>query len=246
MHSVTNTNVLTVSGLSHSFFQRGQSIDVLANLSFELSRGEIVSVMGESGTGKSTLLLCCGGMLKPTAGKVLISNEDYYSLSQSQRSAIRSMRIGYLFQTLQLIPYLTILQNIVAVESVTLDRAKHWIDRLGLMDRADHKPNALSHGQRQRAALARALAHDPRLLIADEPTGNLDTRTSYEIMEIFQELNDIGKTIVVVTHEPDIAKMCKRNIVFKDGKVIKDFMVEKPVNAKEELAKIPKQEDVLV
>ena len=229
-------------------------VQALRGVDLNIYEGDFVAILGHSGSGKSTFMNMIGCLDLPTSGEIYIDEKNVANYDRDQLATIRNKKLGFVFQAYNLLSRTTSLENVElpllynpelsANKRETLSKAA--LEKVGLGDRVYHLTNQLSGGQQQRVAIARALVNKPLVILADEPTGNLDTRTSYEIMEIFQELNDTGKTIVVVTHEPDIAKMCKRNIVFKDGRVVKDFMVEKPVIAKEELAKIPKQEDVLV
>lgn len=249
MNTVIKTNNIVKT------FDLGEvKVRALRGVDLEIYEGDFVAILGHSGSGKSTFMNIIGCLDLPTSGEIYIDDKNVANYDRDKLATIRNKKLGFVFQAYNLLSRTTALENVelplLYNPEVSTDKrealSKAALEKVGLGDRVSHLTNQLSGGQQQRVAIARALVNEPLVILADEPTGNLDTRTSYEIMEIFQELNDAGKTIVVVTHEPDIAKMCKRNIVFKDGKVIKDFMVEKPVNAKEELAKIPKQEDVLV
>jgi putative ABC transport system ATP-binding protein len=196
--------ILQVENLGHRYASGGKSLEVLREVNLEIRATQLVAVQGESGCGKTTLLLACGAMQKPTAGRVKIDQQNVYELSTSARSQFRARKIGYLFQTLQLIPYLTLLNNIRIVQGVSSETAKQWLDRLGLADRMHHKPEALSHGQRQRAALARAIAHQPALVIADEPTGNLDEKHSQMVFETLREFANNGGAVLIATHDAQI------------------------------------------
>lgn len=249
MNTVIKTNNIVKT------FDLGEvKVRALRGVDLEIYEGDFVAILGHSGSGKSTFMNIIGCLDLPTSGEIYIDDKNVANYDRDKLATIRNKKLGFVFQAYNLLSRTTALENVelplLYNPEVSADKrealSKAALEKVGLGDRVSHLTNQLSGGQQQRVAIARALVNEPLVILADEPTGNLDTRTSYEIMEIFQELNDAGKTIVVVTHEPDIAKMCKRNIVFKDGKVVKDFMVEKPVNAKEELAKIPKQEDVLV
>lgn len=249
MNTVIKTNNIIKT------FDLGEvKVRALRGVDLEIYEGDFVAILGHSGSGKSTFMNIIGCLDLPTSGEIYIDDKNVANYDRDKLATIRNKKLGFVFQSYNLLSRTTALENVelplLYNPEVSADKrealSKAALEKVGLGDRVSHLTNQLSGGQQQRVAIARALVNEPLVILADEPTGNLDTRTSYEIMEIFQELNDVGKTIVVVTHEPDIAKMCKRNIVFKDGKVVKDFMVEKPVNAKEELAKIPKQEDVLV
>jgi len=177
----------------------------------------MVAVQGESGSGKTTLLLACGAMQKPTSGKVLLNQRDVFDLTPAARSQFRASQIGYLFQTLQLVPYLNVLDNVRIVKGVTAGTAKQWLERLGLDDRLHHKPDALSHGQRQRVALARAIAHRPALVIADEPTGNLDGKNARLVFDSLREFADGGGAVLIAAHEPAIADFADRILHIKSG-----------------------------
>ncbi len=246
--------VIRASNIIKTFDLGEVKVRALRGVDLEINEGDFVAILGHSGSGKSTFMNIIGCLDVPSSGEVYIDDNNVANYSRDKLATIRNKKIGFVFQSYNLLSRTTALENVElpllynpevsAVERA--DLSKKALERVGLGDRLSHLTNQLSGGQQQRVAIARALVNEPLVILADEPTGNLDTRTSYEIMGIFQELNEAGKTIVIVTHETDIAKMCKRNIVFKDGKVIKDFMVDKPINAKEELAKMPKQEDVLV
>lgn len=192
-------------------------MDVLHDVNFEIAAGEMVVIQGNSGSGKTTLLLDCGAMQNPTSGRVEINQKDIFNLSPSARNAFRSSQIGYLFQTLELVPYLSLLDNVRMVKSVTTESAKRWLDRLGLSDRQSHKPDSLSHGQRQRGALARAVAHQPDLLIVDEPTGNLDPVNARIVFETLREIADQGAAVLVASHDPGIYSIADRHYQIESG-----------------------------
>jgi putative ABC transport system ATP-binding protein len=214
----------------HKFYDLGETkVHALRGVSVEIGRGEFVAIMGASGSGKSTFMNMLGCLDKPSSGRYILEGTDVAQLSKKELAAIRNRQIGFVFQGFNLLARTTALEN---TELPTLyarltkeersKRAHDALDMVGLGERTHHFPSQLSGGQQQRVAIARALVNKPSILLADEPTGNLDSRTSVEIMDIFQRLNDQGLTIVLVTHEPDIAHFAKRVIVFRDGKIRKD------------------------
>ncbi|GAA0727026.1 ABC transporter ATP-binding protein [Clostridium malenominatum] len=217
-------------------------LKALKEINLSIEEKEFVAIMGASGSGKSTLMNILGCLDRLTSGKYILDGEDISSLDDNSLAEIRNKKIGFVFQAFNLLPKLTALANVELPmmyagypKSEREEKAKLALDRVGLSDRIHHKPNELSGGQKQRVAIARALVNSPSIILADEPTGNLDSKSSEEIMGIFQELNDEGVTIVMVTHEPDIAMHTKRAIVFKDGNIISDKPVEKRtvINSKE-------------
>jgi putative ABC transport system ATP-binding protein len=231
----------------HRIYDLGeQKVAALRGVSLEIMRGEFVAIMGASGSGKSTFMNMLGCLDRPTSGHYILEGTDVAQMTKSELAKIRNRRIGFVFQGFNLLSRTTALEN---VELPTLyarlskeERQKRSVQALtmvGLGDRTGHFPSQLSGGQQQRVAIARALVNQPAILLADEPTGNLDSRTSVEIMDIFQRLNDSGLTIVLVTHEPDIAQFAKRNVVFRDGLIQKDSLVEKRSRASEVLATLP-------
>ncbi|HEX6880610.1 MAG TPA: ABC transporter ATP-binding protein [Terriglobales bacterium] len=221
-------------------------VAALRGVSLEIARGEFVAIMGASGSGKSTFMNMLGCLDRPTSGRYFLEGTDVAQMTKSELARIRNRRIGFVFQGFNLLSRTTALEN---VELPTLyarvgkddrtDRAVRALQMVGLGDRVGHFPSQLSGGQQQRVAIARALVNQPSILLADEPTGNLDSRTSIEIMDIFQRLNDSGLTIVLVTHEPDIAQFAKRNVVFRDGQIQKDLVVQNRSRASEALKEMP-------
>lgn len=194
-----------------------QRLEVLRGIDLEVDASKMVAIQGESGSGKTTLLLACGAMQQPTSGRVLINQQDVFESSTASRSQFRARHIGYLFQTLQLVPYLNVLDNVRIVRGVTTTTAKQWLARLGLSDRLRHKPSALSHGQRQRVALARAIVHRPALVIADEPTGNLDAGNTRLVFETLREFADDGGAVLIASHDPTIESFADQVLFLESG-----------------------------
>ena len=236
----------------HKTYTMGDvKVHALRGVSLTIRPGEFVAIMGASGSGKSTTMNIIGCLDRPTSGTYILDGEDVSQLSKDERADIRCKKIGFIFQGFNLLPRTSALENVelpmlyLGVDAATRhQRASEALAAVGLAGREQNHPNQLSGGQQQRVAVARSLVNNPALILADEPTGNLDSRTSVEVMEIFQRLNrERGITLVLVTHEPDIAEYADRVIVFKDGKIKSDHPVEHRRNAAEELKNMPVIED---
>ena len=226
-------------------------VHALRGIDLEISSGEFTAIMGPSGSGKSTFMNIIGCLDVPTAGSYFLDGADVSSLNKDQLARTRNKKIGFIFQTFNLLSRTSALENVelplLYNPSVKAkerkEKAMNMLEMVGLADWHHHFPSQLSGGQQQRIAIARALVNDPVIVLADEPTGNLDTRTSFEIMEIFQELNGRGMTIALVTHEPDISQFAKRNVSFRDGRISKEILVQNIKNAQKELARLPVEDD---
>lgn len=209
------------------------SLHVLKGINLEIKEGEMVSIMGSSGSGKSTLLNILGMLDNYDQGEYLLDNTLIKDLSETKAAQYRSKFLGFVFQSFNLINYKTALENVAlplyyqrVPRKERQEKALKYLEQVGLRDWATHLPSELSGGQKQRVAIARAMAAEPKVLLADEPTGALDSKTSYEVMDLIQKINDAGNTILVVTHEPDIANMCKRIVHLKDGVIVEDKKVK--------------------
>ncbi len=232
----------------HKVYHTGEvDVHAVRGVSLDIAPGEFVAIMGSSGSGKSTLMNMIGCLDRPTHGNYFLDGLDVSTLDRDQRAIIRNDKIGFVFQGFNLLSRTTALENVempmlynkrhlTAAEQKT--RAARSLELVGLGARADHKPDQLSGGQQQRVAIARALVNQPSLLLADEPTGNLDSQTSIEIMGVFQKLNDAGITIVMVTHELDVARYTKRTVILRDGRILSDEPVRDRLNAEAELKKL--------
>lgn len=245
------TKILDIKNLKREFKMGSETVRALKGVSFHIEAGEFVTIMGSSGSGKTTLLNILGCLDKPSDGEFLLDDVNVGKLSRNDLARLRNRKIGFVFQAYNLLARTSALENVELPllynrEVSTRERhqrALHSLEAVKLADRLDHLPNQLSGGQQQRVAIARALVNQPVMILADEATGNLDTRTSYEIISLMQELNQQGKTIVFVTHEPDIAAFSSRTITLKDGRVVKDVINENVRSAQEALAALPVQDD---
>jgi len=227
-------NALEFREITKSYVMGENTVHALKSISSTIKKGEWVSIMGPSGSGKSTLMNILGCLDRPTTGKYFLDGAEVGSLGDDQLATERNKKIGFVFQNFNLLPRMDSLNNVALPliyagipREERLKKAAHALERVGLGDRLDHRPNELSGGQRQRVAIARALVNDPTIVLADEPTGNLDTRSGEEVMEIFKDLHRQGRTIVLVTHEPEIAEFAERVIVVRDGIIIEDRRKEK-------------------
>ncbi|OYU85444.1 MAG: ABC transporter ATP-binding protein [Flavobacterium sp. BFFFF2] len=243
--------IVQIQHLKRTFLVGNQKVKALNDISFSIESGEFITIMGSSGSGKTTLLNILGGLERPTEGSYLLDGIDINSLSNNELAVLRNDKLGFVFQSYNLLSRTSAMENVELpllynskyTASQRKDKCIKALEAVKLADRMDHLPSQLSGGQQQRVAIARALVNDPVLILADEATGNLDSRTSYEIMVLIQELNRQGKTIVFVTHEPDIAAFSKRTITLKDGKIRSDEMNKNIVNAKEMLAQLPAMDE---
>ena len=247
MSNSSNGTAVRLDDVRKTYKTGEVEVQAVRGVSIEIGRGEFVALMGSSGSGKSTLMNIIGCLDRPTAGRYFLDGEDVSSLSRDELADVRNRKLGFVFQNFNLLARTSALENVelpllysdVAMTSAQLrGKAESVLAAVGLEGRGDHTPSQLSGGQQQRVAIARALINDPEVLLADEPTGNLDSRTSVEVMGIFQSLNDKGITIIMVTHEADIASYARRNIVMKDGLVRNDMTVQNRLNAVAELERI--------
>jgi len=244
--------IIQVENLKKDFHVGEITVHALRSINMEIEEGEFVAIMGTSGSGKSTMLNILGCLDKPTDGRYVLDGISMGELSKNELARLRNSKLGFVFQSYNLLPRTTALENVElplyynnnVKAKERKERAIAALEAVGLADRMHHMPNQLSGGQQQRVAIARSLVNDPRVILADEATGNLDTRTSYEIMALFQDLNAQGKTIIFVTHESDIARFMKRNVTFKDGRIVKEEMVKDRFDAKKMLADLPVDHDL--
>lgn len=245
------SKIVEIHDLKREFVMGSETVRALKGVSFTVEPGEFVTIMGSSGSGKTTLLNILGCLDKPTSGKYLLDGVDISDLSRNELATLRNQKIGFVFQSYNLLARTSALENVelpLLYNAAVSSRDRHnkavkALEAVKLADRLHHLPNQLSGGQQQRVAIARALVNEPVMILADEATGNLDSRTSYEIMALMQELNQQGKTIVFVTHEPDIAAFSSRTVTLKDGKVIKDTKNANVRSALEMLDAMPLVED---
>ena len=243
--------VIELQNIKRNFQVGDETVHALRGVSFSINEGEFVTIMGTSGSGKSTLLNILGCLDTPTTGEYLLDGISVRTMSKSQRAVLRNRKIGFVFQNYNLLPKTTAIENVElplmynssVSASERRSRAIEALKAVSLGDRLEHKSNQMSGGQMQRVAIARARVNDPAVILADEATGNLDTRTSFEILVLFQKLHAEGRTIIFVTHNPEIAQYSSRNIVLRDGQVKDDKVNPDILNAAETLAALPKQED---
>lgn len=243
--------IIRVEKLRREFIVGGEKVKALRGVSFTIREGEFVTIMGTSGSGKSTLLNILGCLDTPTSGEYLLDGRSVQSMSKNQRAVTRNRKIGFVFQNYNLLPKTTAVENVelplLYNPSVgAKERRKKAVEALkavGLGSRLNHKSNQMSGGQQQRVAIARALVNDPVIILADEATGNLDTRTSFSILTLFQELHAKGRTIIFVTHNPELAEYSSRNIVLRDGKVVADTLNPAPASAREAFETLPTDND---
>ena len=246
-----NKAVIELQNIKRNFQVGDETVHALRGVSFTIREGEFVTIMGTSGSGKSTLLNTLGCLDTPTSGEYLLDGISVRTLSKPQRAVLRNRKIGFVFQSYNLLPKTTAVENVelplMYNSSVSASerrrRAIEALQAVGLGDRLEHKSNQMSGGQMQRVAIARALVNNPAVILADEATGNLDTRTSFEILVLFQKLHAEGRTIIFVTHNPEIAQYSSRNIVLRDGQIKDDTINTQIQNAAEALAALPKQEE---
>ena len=240
--------VIEIHDMFKLYEMGGQEVRALDGVKLTVIEGEFVAIMGPSGSGKSTLMHMIGCLDVPTSGSYKLDGIEVAEMDEVELAHIRNKKIGFVFQGFNLLARTSALENVMLplvygkVDDM-VNRATEALRRVGLADRLEHNPNELSGGQQQRVAIARAIASHPKLLLADEPTGNLSSVQSEEIMQIFQELNDEGSTIVMVTHEPDIAKHCRRIVTLRDGKITDDEIQTERLNAKDEIARLQAEQD---
>lgn len=243
--------IIKIQDLKREFTMGTETVHALRGISFDIKEGEFVTIMGSSGSGKSTMLNILGCLDQPTSGIYEIDGVSVKDLSRNELATIRNEKIGFIFQSYNLLARTTAIENVElpllynskVTSEERRERAIKALEMVGLGERLHHTPSQLSGGQQQRVAIARSLVNNPVMILADEATGNLDTRTSYEIMSLFQELNKKGITITFVTHEPDIATFSSRTVVLKDGEIMQDYQNHNVQSAADELAKLPKQDD---
>jgi len=250
MESPSGKNIIKTVELSKTYFVGDVEVPALKSIDLNINEGEFVAIMGASGSGKSTLMNLIGCLDTPTSGEYYLDGINTSKLTKNEYAAIRNQKIGFVFQGYNLLARTSALENVELPLmydrahriSNPAEKALEVLNRVGLEDRINHEPSQLSGGQQQRVAIARSLVNEPSLILADEPTGNLDSKMSVEIFDLFQKLNDEGITIVLVTHERDFAKFAKRIVELKDGRIIKDYMIKDRLFAIEELFKIKEEE----
>ena len=242
--------IIKVEKLRREFIVGGEKVKALRDVTFTIREGEFVTIMGSSGSGKSTLLNILGCLDTPTSGEYWLDGTSVQSMSKNQRAITRNRKIGFVFQNYNLLPKTTAIENVElpllynpAVGAKERRESPTALEAVGLSERMNHKSNQMSGGQQQRVAIARALVNNPVIILADEATGNLDTRTSFSILTLFQDLHKKGRTIIFVTHNPELAEYSSRNIVLKDGKVVSDTYNPTPASAREAYENLPKETD---
>jgi putative ABC transport system ATP-binding protein len=242
-----NNTIIEISSLRKDYHIGEVTVHALRGVDLNIREGEFVAIMGASGSGKSTMLNILGCLDKSTGGNYLLDGVNVNTMNRDALAKFRNKKLGFVFQSYNLLARTTALENVELPlfynskikAKERKERALNALEAVGLTDRMHHMSNQLSGGQQQRVAIARSLVNDPVLILADEPTGNLDTRTSFEIMELFQDLNEKGRTIVYVTHESDIARFATRNVIFRDGKIQRESVVTERLNAREILKTLP-------
>ena len=224
-----NQTVIDIQGITKTYVNGKLSVPVLHGIDLVVNKGEFVSIMGPSGSGKSTFMNILGCLDRPTTGSYRLNGDEVATLSDDELAYVRNKQIGFVFQSFNLLTKLTALENVALPmiyagvnKKMRIERATQLLQSVGLGERMDHLPSEVSGGQRQRVAIARALANNPAIIMADEPTGNLDSKSTIDVMNIFRDLHDEGRTILLVTHEPDIATYASRNVVLKDGIIVED------------------------
>ena len=243
--------IIKLENIKRNFIVGDEVVHALRGVSFTIYEGEFVTIMGASGSGKSTLLNTLGCLDTPTSGEYYLDGVSVRTMGKGARATLRNRKIGFVFQNYNLLPKTTAVENVELplmynpsyTASQRKEKAVKALMAVGLGERLNHKSNQMSGGQMQRVAIARALVNDPAVILADEATGNLDTRTSFEILVLFQKLHEEGRTIIFVTHNPEIAQYCSRNIVLKDGRIVSDVKNENVLSAAEALAKLPVNDD---
>lgn len=243
--------IIKLENIKRNFIVGDEVVHALRGVSFTIYEGEFVTIMGTSGSGKSTLLNTLGCLDTPTSGEYYLDGVSVRTMGKGARATLRNRKIGFVFQNYNLLPKTTAVENVELplmynpsyTASQRKEKAVKALMAVGLGERLNHKSNQMSGGQMQRVAIARALVNDPAVILADEATGNLDTRTSFEILVLFQKLHEEGRTIIFVTHNPEIAQYCSRNIMLKDGRIVSDVKNENVLSAAEALAKLPVNDD---
>lgn len=243
--------IIKLENIKRNFIVGDEVVHALRGVSFTIYEGEFVTIMGASGSGKSTLLNTLGCLDTPTSGEYYLDGVSVRTMGKGARATLRNRKIGFVFQNYNLLPKTTAVENVELplmynpsyTASQRKEKAVKALMAVGLGERLNHKSNQMSGGQMQRVAIARALVNDPAVILADEATGNLDTRTSFEILVLFQKLHEEGRTIIFVTHNPEIAQYCSRNIMLKDGRIVSDVKNENVLSAAKALAKLPVNDD---